>query len=492
MQEVSIIFPNQLFKDSKLIDLGLPIYLVEENLFFNQYNFHKQKIAFHRASMQAYKAYLNMQNLPVEYISAIDPRSNIKLLIHSLGKVGVNKIHLFDPVDNWLEKHIGEASNKNKIKVTYYENTSYINRNEELKTFFRTDKKKFFQTSFYIAQRKKLKILLDDNGEALGGKWSYDAENRKKYPRKKLAPSITFPDKNKFHEEATTYVEKHFNENYGELSENPIYPIDFNEAEKWLDQFLINRFHEFGTYEDAIVSSELILNHSVFSPLINVGLLHPLKVVKKAIDYAVENQIPINSTEGFVRQIIGWREFIRGVYQAVGTKERTRNYWNFNKKIPDSFYDGTTGILPVDTTIRKVLKTGYCHHIERLMILGNFMMLCEFDPDEVYRWFMEMFIDAYDWVMVPNIYGMSQFSDGGLMSTKPYISGSNYVLKMSNYGKGEWQKTWDGLFWRFMDLHREFFLKNPRLGMLVRSFDKMDENKKRAHIENAESFLSKL
>jgi deoxyribodipyrimidine photolyase-related protein len=148
------------------------------------------------------------------------------------------------------------------------------------------------------------------------------------------------------------------------------------------------------------------------------------------------NDVPLNSTEGFVRQIIGWREFIRGIYESRGSEERTTNFWNFKKKIPASFYDGTTGILPIDQTIKKVLKTGYCNHIERLMVLGNFMMLCEFDPDEVYRWFMELFVDSYDWVMVTNIYGMSQFSDGGLMATKPYISGSNYVMKMSNYKKG--------------------------------------------------------
>ena len=199
-----------------------------------------------------------------------------------------------------------------------------------------------------------------------------------------------------------------------------------------------------------------------------------------------------NSAEGFVRQIIGWREFIRGMYECKGSFSRTRNYWGFKRKIPASLYDGTTGILPVDDTIKKILKTGYCHHIERLMVLGNFMLLCEFDPDEVYRWFMELFIDSYDWVMVPNIYGMSQFADGGSFATKPYISGSNYLLKMSNYPKGDWQATWDGLFWRFMNEHRSFFLKNPRLSMLVRSFDKMDKNKQMSHLEAANQFIQNL
>ena len=197
----------------------------------------------------------------------------------------------------------------------------------------------------------------------------------------------------------------------------------------------------------------------------------------------------INSCEGFIRQIIGWREFIRGIYFCKGVEERTKNFWGFKRKISKSFYDGNTGIEPVDDTIKKINTTAYAHHIERLMIMGNFMLLCEFDPDEVYKWFMELFIDAYDWVMVPNVYGMSQFADGGLMSTKPYISGSNYILKMSNYKKGKWCTIWDSLFWNFIDKKREFFEKNPRMRILVRSFDKMDILKKTNYLKCAEDYL---
>ena len=208
--------------------------------------------------------------------------------------------------------------------------------------------------------------------------------------------------------------------------------------------------------------------------------------------FSKKNNIPINSVEGFIRQIIGWREFIRGVYYSKGTEERLKNFWGFKRKIPNSFYDGTTGIEPVDDTIKKVLKSGYANHIERLMILGNFMVLCEFDPDDVYKWFMELFIDSYDWVMVPNVYGMSQYADGGIMSTKPYISSSNYICKMSDYKKGDWSHVWDGLFWNFMDKHREFFLKNPRMRMLVSSFDKMDHSKKETLLNSAFEFLNTL
>ena len=257
-------------------------------------------------------------------------------------------------------------------------------------------------------------------------------------------------------------------------------------------QFFKERFHDFGAYEDAIVAKEGILNHSVLSPLINAGLLSPKYIVSEAVAYSEKNGIPINSIEGFVRQIIGWREFIRGIYETRGRIERTKNFWGFTRKIPSSFYTGTTGIEPIDNVIKKVLETGYCHHIERLMVLGNFMILCEFDPDEVYRWFMELFIDAYDWVMVPNVYGMSQFSDGGIFATKPYISGSNYLKKMSDCKNGAWQEIWDSLFWRFMNVHRDFFQQNPRLSMLLRTFDRFDAEKQRRLMDGAEEYLQSL
>ncbi len=253
-----------------------------------------------------------------------------------------------------------------------------------------------------------------------------------------------------------------------------------------------HRFAKFGVYEDAMVKEQGMLYHSALSPMLNTGLLTPAQVVDKALDAAIKYDIPLNSLEGFIRQIVGWREYIRIVYEREGSLQRTKNYWGFTRKIPVSFWSGNTGIHPVDIVIKKVLQNGYTHHIERLMVMGNFMLLCEFDPDDVYRWFMEMYIDAYDWVMVPNTYGMTQFADGGLMMTKPYISGSNYLMKMGNWEKGPWQAIWDGLFWRFMHVHRKFFIQNPRLGMLVKSFDKMSESKQNEHLQHAENFLEGL
>lgn len=492
MNGINLIFPHQLFEQSVLIDNGLPIYLIEEFLYFKQYPFHKQKIAFHRATMKYYETYLTAKGRNVIYIEGIDEISDIRKLIPALAEKKIRQIQYIDPVDDWLQRRIQKACSAYGIEIKTYESPMFLNTNEELSSFFKPEKKKFHQTSFYTDERKKRNILMTDDGKPEGGKWTFDTENRKKYPKKKIAPAIQYPDRTSYFEEARAYVKSHFDHHYGELTEHPLYPVTHEQSQKWLTQFLEQRFMEFGAYEDAIVAEHTILNHSVLTPMLNVGLLTPEELVEKSLAFASKNEIPLNSTEGFIRQIIGWREFIRGIYISKGRYERTRHFWNFTKKIPRSFYDGTTGIYPIDKTIKKVLNTGYCHHIERLMVLGNFMVLCEFDPDEVYQWFMELFIDAYDWVMVPNVYGMSQFADGGLMSTKPYISGSNYLMKMSDYEKGTWQDIWDGLFWRFMHTHRDFFLSNPRLGMLVRMYDKMSDEKKRTHLENAETFLKAL
>ncbi len=491
MNSISLIFPHQLFKEHPALQKKRQVFLVEEWLFFRQYHFHQQKIILHRSGMKFYEAYLKEQNYTVKYIDTTDERNNVTKLITFLAQQKVTNIHIADVVDYWLTKRIGAACKKHSIKLTVYAPPSFLNTMDEVADYF-SKKKTYFQTDFYVQQRKQRKILLESNGKPTGGKWTFDADNRMKFPKKEVVPAVNFPIPNSYITEATQYVQQHFPQNYGSADAPHFFVATFKDGEEWLSDFLKNRFEKFGMYEDAIVADESILHHSVLTPLLNTGLLTPQQILDAVMQHAAQNNIPLNSLEGFIRQIIGWREFIRIVYERQGSKQRTTNYWKFTRKIPKSFWTATTGIAPIDITIRKVLQTGYCHHIERLMVLGNFMLLCEFDPDEVYRWFMEMFIDAYDWVMVPNVYGMTQFADGGLMTTKPYISGSNYLMKMSNYEKGGWHQVWDGLFWRFMHIHRDFFLQNPRLGMLVGTFDKMTDEKRNTHLANAEKYLTSL
>ena len=490
MNTINIIFPHQLFKENPLIKEEGEFYLVEEPLYFQYFKFHVQKLILHRSSMKFYHDFLLKKNKNVIYLDFSDLNSDIRELIPYLKKQGCQKINYVDTIDNYLERRLSQTAKNQKIQLHKTESPMFLNSSLDLKTFFDSKKKKFYQTSFYISQRKKLKILIDSGESPMGGKWSFDVENRKKYPKEKAPPKVAELVVDQTFQEASRYVQKNFKSNPGIFTDKPIYPHNHELADEWLELFLTNRLSDFGTYEDAIVQNEFFLNHSVLAPLLNCGLITPEQIINKVLLF--QDKYPLNSIEGFIRQIIGWREFIRGIYNVKGSVERTSNFFKFNRKIPSSFYDGTTGILPVDITIKKVQKTAYNHHIERLMVIGNFMMLCEFDPDEVYKWFMEHYVDAYDWVMVPNVYGMSQFADGGLMSSKPYISSSNYLKKMSDFPDGDWRQIWDGLYWRFIDLNRELFNKNIRMKFMVNMLDKMTPEKKESHFKIAKSYLSKL
>ena len=499
---ITLIFPHQLFKKHPALQNANTIYLVEEWLFFKQYAFHKQKLILHRASMRFYKDWLQKKGYEVVYVECDEIYSDIRKLVPHLKKNKVSQIDYAEVNDDWLQKRLVSSCKQASIKLSVYKTPQFLNSAEDVATYFE-QKQKYFQTDFYIQQRKDRKILVDKNNLPEGGKWSFDAENRSKFPKNEKVPLYSFPKENKYVKEARKYIQKHFSKNYGSdgppfETANSFYPTTFKEAEDWLDDFLQQRLTKFGKYEDAIIKDKTILYHSLLSASLNIGLLTPQQVIDKTLKVYQQLKVPINSVEGFVRQIMGWREFIHVVYEREGRKQRTTDYWKFKRKIPNSFWKGETGIEPVDNVIKHVLQNAYSHHIERLMIMGNFMLLCEFNADEVYEWFMQMYIDAYDWVMVPNTYGMTQFADGGLMMTKPYISSSNYILKMSDYKKDinndttSWQAIWDGLFWRFMHVHREYFESNPRLNMLLKSFDKMPEIKRKQHIETAEDFLKKM
>ena len=490
MKKAVLIFPHQLFENIKWIDKSAKVFLIEETLFFSKYLFHKQKILFHRSSMQFYFNYLVTNGFDVEYVNNHDDISDVRLLIKHLVSSEYENFKMINPDDNYLFNRINKSAKKLNVSIEIFDNPQFLNTILELDSFFKNKEKKFFQTSFYITQRKKMKILLNEDDKPVGDKWSFDTDNRKKYPRGKIAPKINFPSKDSIYIEAEKYVNKYFDNNYGNINEQINYPCTHSSAKEWLEQFIKFRFKEFGDYEDAVMVDETFLNHSVLSPMLNIGLITPNEVISEVLKH--KNDIPINSLEGFIRQIIGWREFIRGVYQYKGVQQRNSNFFDFKRKMPKSFYDGSTGVFPFDNCIKKVLQNAYSNHIERLMILGNFMLLCEINPNDIYKWFMELYVDAYDWVMVPNIYGMSQFSDGGLMSSKPYISSSNYIKKMSNYKNGPWAVIWDALYWRFIDKHRQKLAKNIRMKFMINLFDKMDDEKKNLHISTANTFLKSL
>ena len=496
MTTTALIFPHQLFKKHPALKAKPErVVIIEHPLFFGDATYpakmHKQKLAFHRASMSAYKAELDKKGFNSELVPYTNSKDPLPALCKRLAKEGCNSIVVVDVHDDILFRRLTTTIQKTKLSLEVLDTPAFINT-PELNREWRSARKRWFMADFYQWQRKRLDILMDKD-KPRGGKWSFDEDNRRKLPKKKLVniPTLPAAKASNIIDQAIESIEKDFPDNPGSL-EHWVYPVSSHSAEKWLKLFLQQRFHLFGNFEDAIVEDQNYLYHSVLTPMLNTGLLTPDYIIAEALKYAESNNIAINNTEGFVRQIIGWREFMRATYDDLSVPMRTTNHWNHTRKMPASFYDGTTNILPVDNTIKRILDTGYCHHIERLMILGGFMFLCEIDPDHIYKWFMEMFIDSYDWVMVPNVYAMSQNADGGNITTKPYFSGSNYVIKMSHYKKGEWSEIWDALFWRWIFKNSKTLKGNHRWAMMVRNADKMDRIKKSTHLSIAEDYLESL
>lgn len=377
--------------------------------------------------------------------------------------------------DKFMETRLTRLAEKLGLPLVIKHSPLFLTTRAEFKTYLTQVKKPFMKT-FYERQRKRLGILVDTSGKPVGGQFSFDEDNRKSLPASVLPPPIRFPAPTKHVVEVKKVVAKMFPDHPGS-TENFWLPVTRHDSEIWLERFLEERFSHFGEYEDALTTDHDFVFHSVVSPMLNVGLLLPEKVVLKTLTFAEENSIPLNSTEGFIRQIIGWREFIRGVYQEFDEKQSGTNFFKNQNKLSRRWYTGETGLVPVDLAIKKANAWGWTHHIERLMVLSNAMLLCEIAPSEVHRWFMEMYVDSSDWVMGPNVYGMGQFSDGGIFATKPYICGSNYLLKMGNYKKGPWCEEFDALYWTFIDKHKAFYAKNPRTSIMAKSVERMDPAK---------------
>ena len=482
----ALVYPHQLWEKHPAVSTSDTVVLVEDPLFFQQFQFHAQKLILHRASMTEFSEQCKQLGKKVHRIES-------KSITHS-GEIGpilkamkIKTARAVDPTDQWLKQRVANGCTDAGIQLTWLEDTSFLTPTDEMQRWAE-NRKHYHFTDFYMQQRKRLQLLLDEKGKPVGGKWTFDTENRKRLPKGTVVPELPKPNQRPSVAEAIRYVAKEFPNAPGEPLEFS-YPVTYVDAAAWLEVFIEQRLRDFGDFEDAISKQEAFLFHGVLTPMLNIGLLTPEQIIERVL--AQSEHVSLNSLEGFVRQVIGWREFIRLVYLHAGSKQRTQNAWNLTRPLPRSFYSGTTGIVPFDESVKRTLKYAYCHHIERLMVLGNFMLLCDISPDSVYQWFMELFIDSYDWVMVPNVYGMSQHADGGLMTTKPYISGSSYILKMSDYPKGEWCEIWDALYWRFIDREREFFSSNPRMRVMVGQLDRMGK-KLEHHREVSERFLEKL
>jgi deoxyribodipyrimidine photolyase-related protein len=472
MKKIVLVFPHQLFEDNQLLKKINPaddeVWILEDFLFFRQYKFHKKKIMLHRATMKKYEEQLKQQGFTIRYIESENlPKRNSLYQYITQKSSSIEKIFCYEVHDFYLKKDLEKIEKDSGIEISFFASPMFINTIEQNRVFFSQQKKPFMK-NFYEWQRKRLNILVDENAKPIGGKFSFDSENRKKLPKKIFIPQRDIIE-NTYIQEAREYVKNNFESNYGE-SDDFEYVIDSESARKAVHYFLENLLENFGPYEDAIAQNENTIFHSLLSPYLNIGLITPAYLVKESLAfYKKHPEVNFASLEGFIRQIIGWREFMMAMYEIHGVTMRNKDFWNHTKSLESYWWDGNSENLVIANTLTKTLKHAYNHHIERLMVLGNYMLLSEYQSDEVYEWFMTMYIDSYDWVMVPNVYGMSNFSDGGIFATKPYICASNYILKMSDYKRdGVWDKDFDEKFWNFLKKHKDFFSANIRFRMLLK------------------------
>ena len=457
---------------------------------FYEIKHHKHKITLLISSLRKLVTKVKHTNIIHHKITKKNNQNLKDALFKIVDKNNISKIMISKPSDFKIYKDLLFFSQSNSIELEILEDKKFIS-NEEDFTDWASDKKTRIQEYYYRWLRKKYDIFMNDEGKPIGDKWNFDKDNRKGIKqlqsdipeRKKLVPDqITF--------DAMVDVEECFPNSIGTL-ENFNWATTHEEAENLLDDFIERYLLNYGSFQDAINKENTFMFHSLLSPYLNCGLLDPEICIQKAEKkyYESNGEIPINSVEGFIRQILGWREFIKGVYWENMPKYKNLNYWSHSLKLNDNWYEGDTGIPPLDDAIKESKKFAYSHHINRLMIIANLMNLTGIHPNEMYRWFMEMYIDAYDWVMVPNVYGMGSYADGGIFSTKPYICGSSYMLRMSNYSKGDWCDTVDGLYWRFVEKNINFFKANPRLAVMTRSLEKMNKERKKDIFKKAEIFI---
>lgn len=354
---------------------------------------------------------------------------------------------------------------------------------------------------FYREMRKQTGYLMDGD-EPAGGEWNYDDQNRKALPDGYEVPDIPEVVPDEITREVIEMVEDYFPDSFGEI-DNFRYAVTQKQALDLLNNFIENRLADFGPYEDAMAVGKHNLFHSQLSVYMNSGLLQPAEVCERALNaFKNHKKIPLQSVEGFIRQIIGWREFVRIYYEALMPGIREANHFGFEEKLPAIYWTGSTEMKCMEESVQPVVEDGYAHHIERLMVLSNFSNLTETDPRELNRWFWFAFADAYEWVELPNVLGMSTYADGGILASKPYVSSGNYINKMSNYCKscrysvkektGEDACPFNYLYWNFVNNQRETFNESGRANFMVSMFDKKSSSDKKAIKESSRKFLKNL
>lgn len=490
MKSALILYPHQLFPAQELPQADIVI-LVEEPLLFGvdqqqRMRLHKQKLIMMRASMRRYtEEVLWPAGLKVEYVE-LDVFMQTRDLLDKVRKF--DRTFMFDPTNETIATRLLQARREmgeGAPAIEFLPSPNFYLKEQEVRQYFAERHKHSFD-EFYQWQRERFNVLIEDF-KPVGGAWMLKANPAK--PEGQLPSFAAFGD-NKWVQEAMEFVQKHFPDNPG--TPDCIWPTSHDEASKWLHDFVLHRLDGFGTADGRIDSDAPWLYHSALSSSLNLGLLSPRQVVDAALQRHARQPVPLESLELFIRQVLGRREFTRGVALVGGHGLRDANPLKATRRLTSDWYNGTTGLPPFDNVVKKLKTRGYAHHSERLFIVGTLMTLCEINPKDIYQWFSELFIDAHDWALVPHVYSLNQFADNSSLDGGPFICTSKSLMDMSNYGRGEWANVWDGLYWRFIENHKAVLSKNPRMRSVVQRLSRLDADQKRIISYRAEDFLNKF
>jgi deoxyribodipyrimidine photolyase-related protein len=468
-----------------------PVLMVESRHHAQQRRYHAQKLVLVWSAMRHFAEDLKGAGWPVTYAIASDFETPLRQWIKA---EGITTLRIMAPSDRPFDQFLRHLDLPCNVEIL--PNTQFLWRVDDFATWAE-QRKSLLLESFYREGRKRFNVLMAGK-EPVGDRWNFDKENRKP-PKGKLdtPPPLTFtPDG--ITQAVIEAVQGSDLDTFGQVTPFS-WAVTRPQAQAVLDDFIAHRLQTFGPYQDAMVTGEDTLWHGLLSPYLNLGLLHPQEVIA-AVEQAFQaGDLPLNSVEGFIRQVLGWREYMRGLYWHVPEDYFQRNWFSHDRPLPEWFWSGETEMNCLHQVIDQVQRTGYAHHIQRLMILANFALISGLQPQQVENWFHAAFIDAYDWVMQTNVLGMGLFADGGVLASKPYAASANYVNRMSDYCKGcryhPKQRTgpdacpFNFFYWDFLDRHRDSLQSQGRMSFILKNLDKMAPEELAEIRDRAQTFL---
>ncbi len=480
------------------------VYVLMEVRFETDYvRHHAQKVLGIFAAMRDFAAQLRSTGHRVRYV-AIDDASNRQSITANLDALvahyGAGAVEYQAP-DEWrLDEQLRVWGTSCTVPVRMLDHEHFFTTRDEAAKQF-AGKNQWVMENFYRQQRKKHRVLMTPDGHPQGGQWNFDADNRKPWPGTPCTPADTRPCHD--HSALWQTIQAAGVQTMGEAQASSFrWPLNRHEALQQLDHFIAHALPHFGDYQDAISKNSWHLFHSLLSFALNTKMLNPREVVQRAEAAWRDGQAPLHAAEGFIRQILGWREYVRGVYWARMPGYTGVNHLQHTRPLPDWFWTGHTHMACMASAIGQSLEHAYAHHIQRLMVIGNFALLAGLDPQELHRWYLGIYIDAFEWVEAPNTLGMSQWADGGQLATKPYVSSAAYLQRMGDHCKsctyapkqrtGDMACPFNALYWDFFERHRAHFERNPRLGMVYHQLTRMDSESLTALKQQAHTHLSQL